>query len=421
MTVTRETAKKPNQVVMRTSRVFEDIMRAWLNGKRGILCCGGTSSTKTWSILQFLHVVSSSAIDPLTTSIISESLPHLKLGAMRDFFRVIGSNPDTDLHWHKSDYVYTYKKATIEYWGADNEGKARGPRRSILFVNEANHVPWSVVDSAEPRTEKFIIVDWNPSEEFWVHQYESGGQIVQGWLHDPRFAYSHSTYLDAIAAGVLPQSIIESIESRKDKDPNWWNVFGLGEQGNIEGLVHPKFEQVDELPTGAVFYGLDFGYSRDPTALVKSVILGDKLYSQEIIYQTGLLNDQLARLMDMKGVGHEPILADAADPRSIDELRLKGYNVVAAEKGQGSLEYGIQKVNQYYQFWTKDSLNCIKEQRNYRFKVDRITKKILNDLVDDFNHAMDARRYSVARVMSSGIVKPPSSKYGGRQLVHGRR
>jgi len=404
---------------IKVTRVFEDIASAYLSGRRGILLEGGTSSTKTWSVLQFLHLVSDSSKERLVTSVISESLPHLKLGCIRDFFNIISESQDSNPKWSKTEFAYRYPKAVIEFWGADNEGKARGPRRDILFVNEGNHVPWSTVESAEVRTSRFVIVDWNPSEEFWVHQYESGGQRVQGWLHDSRFAYSHSTYLDA--RDVLPISVVNNIESKKDKDPNWWNIYGLGLLGKIEGLVHPYFQQVDELPIGAYHYWLDFGFGGDPAAFGKSVIIGSNLYSRELIYETGLTNDDIARRMDLLGVGStELIVADSAEPKSIEEIRRKNFNIIPAPKGPGSLEYGIQKVNQYYQFWTKDSVNAIKEQRNYRYPKNKMTGQLENEPIDDFNHCMDGRRYGVMGYrLGSGLGLP--GNYTGRGIMSNRR
>lgn len=392
---------------MLTTRVFEDVLQAWIDRKRGILLEGGTRSTKTYSVMQFLHVVSGAAKSPLLTSVISESLPHLKLGAIRDYFNVLGLSQANDPQWSRTDFIRKYPNALIEFWGADNAGKASGPSRDILFVNEGNYVPWSTVHAAATRTTKFVIVDWNPTGEFWAHQYESDGKIVSGWRSDPRFAYSHSTYLDAKA--VLPRSVVEEIESNRDKDPNWWNIYGLGLTGKIEGLVHPKFEQIDALPTGAGGYGLDLGYSGDPVALVQNVIIGGNLYSRELIYERNLTNDDIARQMTVLGVDRRsPIYADAAEPKSIEELVRKGFNVMASEKGPGSVAYGIQRVNQYYQYWTKDSPNCIREQRNYRYDKDRITGTLKDstDNAHQYSHGMDARRYFVAsyRHAATGFV-----------------
>jgi phage terminase large subunit len=324
-------------------------------------------------------------------------LPHLKLGCIRDYFKILGESQDNNPRWSKTEFTYRYPKAIIEYWGADNQGKASGPRRDIFYVNEGNNVPWSIVEAADVRTSKFTIVDWNPTSKFWVHEYESDGQMVPGWRTDSRF-------------GVLPQTVIENIESKRDKDPNWWNIFGLGLLGKIEGLVYPAFTQCDKLPDGTASHGLDFGFTNDPAVLVKDVIVGGNLYSQELIYERHLTNDDIARKMILLGVKGK-IRADAAEPKSIEELNRLGkgqWSVEASEKGPGSVEFGHQRVRQFYQFWTKDSVNCIREQRNFRY-----LKNALGALTDntthEYSHGMDARRYDVAcyrgEMMSNATVE----------------
>lgn len=382
-------------ITMRTTRVFEEILQAWLDGKRGILLEGGTSSSKTWSVLQSLVFILSNAKSPILCSVMSESLPHLKMGCIRDLFKAIGESQDNNPRWSKSEFIYTWPNhSQIEFWGADNEGKARGPRRNILFVNEGNNVPWSTVESADARTSDFVIVDWNPTSEFWVHNYESDGKQIPGWIKDSRFAYCHSTYLDA--KKVLAKSIVDNIESKRDTDPNWWNIYGLGKMGKVEGLVYPKFSQIDRLPPGELFYGLDFGYSSDPTALTAHVIHNKNLYSHELIYETGLTNQDIGNRMIELGVPKRSveILADAAEPKSIDEISRMGFNIRAVSKGPGSVEYGHQRVRQYEQYWTKDSVNAIKEQRNFRYTKDkdgRLTEKTTHL----YSHLMDSRRYAV--------------------------
>ncbi len=666
---------------IKTTKVFKEVLQAWVGNKRRILLEGGTSSSKTWTVLQFLMWIAEQAVDPLLISVVSESLPHLKRGAIRDFFAILEEDSDNCPFWNKTEGIYSRPgwKGKIEFFGADDDGKVRGPRRDILFINEGNNVPWETARGLDIRTSRFTIVDWNPVSEFWAHQY---------WLNGEENAYSHSTYLDARL--VLPQQTVLDIESYRDKDPNWWNIYGLGRLGKVEGLVYPYFDQVDELPKGDVFYGLDFGFaclkgdtlvatdkgnreirdikrgdkvltgkgykkvtwsgsrgikevyeldfgnekriivtgdhliyttngwkrvdeldkeevicalksnstekptgdtltastritfiakvvscigkygknimekflrmalftigmatllimklktfywllvasikkfiteipsaqyplkkcavfgqntgiqlatgknaikrgwiqqesvskfvlnvvkkshqqiptnnsvalcvgkeqtqdkakknifakiagsyfchqhisqeipvlqnvqvhSRllkekcevfdltvdteheffangilvhncDPAALTANVIIGDALYSDELIYQTNLTNDVIARNMDLAKVpknGAE-IWADAAEPKSIEEIHLKGFNIKPAEKGQGSVKYGIQKVNQYRQFWTKRSVNAIKEQRNFRYIQDK-DGKLTDKTTHKFSHCLDSRRYA---------------------------
>lgn len=386
---------------IKTTKVYEAILLAMRDRKRRILLEGGTAASKTYSALQALVMIAQESPKPLLISVVSESLPHLKRGCIRDFFNIIDESPDNNPFYSKTEFVYSHPtwKSKIEFFGADDDGKVRGPRRDILFMNEGNNIPWETARGLDIRTSTFTIVDWNPVGEFWAHEY---------WMDEPVNAYDHSTFLDA--RNVIPAQVVADIESYKDKDPNWWNIYGLGLLGKIEGLVYPHFEQVDELPVGACFYGLDFGFSSDPTVLVKNVVIGDKLYSQEMFFDaSGLTNDQIARKMEMAGVKSEPIYPDPSEPKSAEELRGHGFNVIEAVKGRGSVEFGIQKVNQYYQSWTKDSLNCIKEQRNHRFIKDRQTGELTDRTTHQWSHGMDARRYGVASYkgwlsQSSGIV-----------------
>jgi len=322
--------------------------------------------------------------------VVSESLPHLKRGCIRDFIRIMGDKFDSN-RYNKTEQVYSCDKGTIEFFGADESAKVRGPRRDILFINEANNVPFETARGLDIRTAKFTFADWNPVSEFWAHE---------NWIGQPENVYIHSTYLDAKA--VLPAEVVANIESNKDKDPNWWNVYGLGLIGKIEGLVYPSFQQIDRLPKGDYFYGLDFGFSSDPTVLIKNVIIGDNLYSHQMFYNfTPMTNDDIAREMDLLNVSkRDPIYPDPNEPKSAEELRQRGFNVQQTEKGAGSVKYGIKKVNSYYQYWTKDSIDCIKEQRNYRYIMKRepnTGREYLSDeTAHQYSHGMDGRRYAAA-------------------------
>jgi len=385
-------------IELRYTHIFEQNNEAWLSGKRRVLNEGGTYSSKTWSILQLLILIAQHTKGKLLISIVSESLPHLKRGAIRDFFRVLGESPDNNPKYNKTEHTYTFGDGVIEFFGADEADKVRGPRRDILFINEGNNVPWETARGLDIRTAKFTFVDWNPVSEFWAHEY---------WIGEIENAYIHSTYLDTI--DVLPQEVIDNIESNKDKDPNWWNIYGLGLIGKIEGLVYPNFEQVDELPVGAVFYGLDYGFASDPTVLVKNVLIGDKLYSEQMFYDaSGLTNGQIAQKFSLLGIKNEPIYPDPDEPKSAEEIRQKGFNIQDTVKGKGSVAFGIQKVNNYYQHWTKGSLECIREQRNFRYIKDKQTSEFTDRTTHQWSHGMDARRYAVATYTPSykGRVKP---------------
>ena len=296
-----------------------------------------------------------------------------------------------DNRWNKSNFIYTFDNAEIEFFPADDPSKMRGGRRDILFINECNNVAYEAFQQLNIRTRLTAFLDWNPVGEFWVYE---------GILKDKDTCYIHSTYKDA--AWVLPQNIINGIEKLKLTDPNGWHIYGMGLLGRVEGLVYPYFEQIDALPEGGQeFYGLDFGYSNDPTVLTHHVIKGDCLYSQELIYEAGLTNDAISHRMDEKGVkrNSSEIFADSAEPKSIDEIHKFGFNIKPCPKGADSVEYGHQKVRQYKQFWTKDSLKCIKEQRNFRYIQDK-DGKLTDKTTHEWSHGMDSRRYGVIGVLN---------------------
>ncbi len=364
--------------------IYRQNAEAWSNRQlyRRVLNEGGTASSKTYSILQLL--IRLAQRHKLLISITSESLPHLKRGCIRDFRNLLGDTFDSGC-WNATDHTYNWPEAgQIEFFGTDEPSKHRGGRRDILFINEANNVAYDAFRELDIRTRLFTFLDWNPVSAFWAHENLIG---------KPGNKYIHSTYLDA--AWVLPREVVRNIESNKETDPNWWNVYGLGLVGKVEGLVYPYFGQVDALPKGDYFYGLDFGYSNDPSALTRNVIVGDSLYSEELIYEAGLTNDAICHRMDEKGVkrGYDEIFADAAEPKSIQEISNFGFNIKACHKGADSVEYGHQKIRQLKQFWTKGSLNCIKEQRNFRYIQDK-DGKLTDKTTHTYSHGMDSRRYA---------------------------
>jgi len=391
---------------LEVTEIFEKNMRAWVDGKRRAFNEGGTSSSKTWSILQGLVLIAQNAESEFLISVVSESFPHLKRGCIRDFKMILGEsfNPAC---WNMSDHIYSFGKGKIEFFPADDPSKMRGGRRKVLFINEANNVVYDSFRELDTRTELFTFLDWNPVSEFWAHENRLFDQ--------PENVYIHSTYLDAIQ--LLPKEVVATIEAYRDTDPNWWNIYGLGLIGKVEGLVYPKFKQVDALPSGEVFYGMDLGYSNDPTVVVRNVIDGNKLFSEEILYEAGLTNDMIAHRLDELGVlrHDDQIYCDSAEPKSIEEIYRYGFNIYPAPKGKDSVEYGHQLVRQMEQYWTKSSLNCIKEQRNFRYLQDK-AGKYTEKTTHNWSHGMSARRYAV---VARG-VKPKVQVHARSYLKKGR-
>lgn len=367
---------------IKTTSIFDQLSQAFRDSKRHIWIEGGTAASKTWSILQYLIILGISVKAPLLISIVSESIPHIKRGCLRDFQKILGDAFDLN-SFNRTDLIYTFKSARIEFFSADDPSKQRGARRDILFLNEANNVPYDAFRELDARTKLCTIADWNPVSEFWFHLNELA--------KDEGSAYIHATYKDALS--VVSPEVIKNILAIGERDPNWANVYLYGKIGKIEGLVYPFFEQEDTLPNGDVFYGLDFGFAQDPSSLVKNVIIRDQLHSQELIFETNLTNQMIAEKMKLLEIKGE-IFADSAEPKSIEEIYREGFNIKPCSKGPDSVEHGHQKVRQYKQFWTKDSLNAIKEQRNFRYIMDK-NGKLTEKMAHEYSHSMDARRYAV--------------------------
>ena len=237
------------EVVVKTTKVFDAILTAFNEGKRGILLEGGTYSGKTYSALMALVSIAKESPNLIDINIVSETIPHLKGGCIRDYFKILGELSDNNPYYNKQDHIYRRPnwKGVTTFLSADNE-KALGMRRDVLFINEGDTLYWDTARELISRTHVFTIIDWNPRSEFWAHEY---------YLNDPKWAYDHSTYLDAL--DVLPLDKAEEIRDLGSKDPNYHNIYELGILGKIEGLVFPYFDQVDELPKGNAFYGLDGG------------------------------------------------------------------------------------------------------------------------------------------------------------------
>lgn len=331
---------------------------------------------------------------PTLTSIVSESFPHLKRGAMRDFLSIMEEHRYfNDIRWNKTDCIYTFETGSkIEFFSADQPDKVRGPRRDRLFINEANNVPYQTFDQLEVRTKDFIFLDWNPVSEFWFYTE------VKDKRNDIDFLTL--TYKDNEA---LDKSIIDSIETRMNRK-GWWQVYGLGQLGEVEGKIYKDWQIIDIIPHEARLecYGLDFGYTNDPTAIVAIYYYNGGYILDEICYQTGLLNKQIADII--KNYPQAFVIADSAEPKSIDEIKNNGIVIVPAEKGKDSVNNGIQLVQSQKISITKQSLNLIKEYRNYLWITDK-DGKILNEPEKVFNHCMDAVRYGL-----TGLIKNPQTE-----------
>ena len=300
--------------------------------------------------------------------------------------------------WNKTDYTYSFETGSkIEFFSADQPGKVRGPRRDRLFINEANNVPYETFDQLEVRTREFIFLDWNPTNEFWFYDLVANRNDVEHLI---------LTYKDNEG---LSAEIIASIEQRRDRS-GWWQVYGLGLLGEVEGKIYKDWQIIDEINHVARLerYGLDFGYSNDPSSIVAIYYYNGGYIWDEICYQKGLSNKQIADIL--KNQPQQLVIADSAEPKSIDEIHSYGINILPAEKGKDSVVNGIQLVQGQRISVTKRSVNIIKEYRNYLWETDK-DGKVLNVPEGLWNHAMDAGRYAMASIIKQPVfVMPPQTK-----------
>jgi phage terminase large subunit len=354
---------------------------------------GGTSAGKTFGILPIL--IDHALKHPNTEiSVVSESIPHLRRGALKDFIKImVWTKRWNDNSFNKSLLSYRFKNGSyIEFFSADQPDKLRGARRNILYINECNNVDFESYQQLAIRTSDIIWLDYNPSSEFWVHN-----EVLSEY--DAELLILNYTHNEA-----LPHSIVDEIESNKRKAMeedmqgirgywwNWWQVYGLGLVGSLQGVVFNNWKQVDVIPNEArlLGYGMDFGYSNDPTTLIAVYQMDGAFYYDECIYQKGLTNSELASLI--KNFPSAMIYADSAEPKSIADLRSYGIRITATEKGADSIMNGIAKMQNANFFVTKKSLNLIKELRSYIWATDK-TGATLNKPIDAFNHGIDAVRY----------------------------
>ena len=352
--------------------------------KRIKIIQGGTSASKTFSILTLL-INKAMHYNNLEISVVAESIPHLRRGAVRDFTKIMKwTNRFIDTSFNKSLLKYEFANGSfIEFFSADDSSKLRGARRDILYINECNNVSFESYNELSIRTKREIYLDFNPSNEFWVEEIKE----------DSEADFIILTYKDNQA---LDEGIVQQIEKNRLKAKtstywrNWWKVYGLGEIGMLEGVIFSNFKIIDTIPSDArlIGIGMDFGYTNDPTSIIEVWKFNEKRILNEIVYQTGLLNSNIAKLLP-KNV---PVYADSAEPKSIRTIQLEGITIKGVTKGKDSINYGIDVMQREDYLVTSNSTNLIKELRSYCWDTDK-TGKRLNKPIDNFNHAIDAVRY----------------------------
>lgn len=375
---------------MNTTNVYKKILEQVEQSKKIIVNEGGTRSSKTYSILAFLiTLLYNPEIKNITISVVSESLPHLKRGAMKDFFDILkADNLYKILDHNHTDHKYKVGTNTIEFIGMDEPDKATGAGRTILFVNECNHIPYALYKQLQMRTTFLTLLDYNPETKFWVHT---------DILNLPYTGYIHSTYLDN---PYVSQNTIDLLETAKLNDNNYYRVYALGLIGNLEGLIYTNWDitQWDETVINKIkkIYSLDFGFSNDPSCLIslQTDELNKQIYIDEFLYQTDLTNYDLINLFKQNNITkRDLIVADSAEPKSIEEIRRMGYNIIKSVKGPDSVNNGIQLLKQYHMNISPRSLNIIKELRGYQWIKNQNGEYINKPSGAD--HSLDTIRYGI--------------------------
>jgi phage terminase large subunit len=353
--------------------------------KRIKIIQGGTSASKTYGCLSVL--IDRAAKTPNTEiSVVSESIPHLRRGALRDFLKIMKSiNRYVDDRYNKTLLKYEFANGSfIEFFSADDSSKLRGGRRNILYINECNSVSFESFNELSIRTKDEVFLDYNPTAEFWVQTELEGQEDAEKII---------LTYKDNEA---LDKGIIDQIEKniKKAETSNYWrnwvNVYVNGVMGRLEGIVFSNWQTIDTIPNEArlIGIGVDFGYTNDPTSIIEVYKMNETRILNEVTYQTGLLNSDIAKILPRD----VPVYADSAEPKSIADIQRYGITIKGVTKGRDSINYGIDVMQRENYLVTSQSTNLIKELRSYCWDTDK-TGKRLNKPIDNFNHAIDAVRY----------------------------
>lgn len=371
---------------------------------------GGTSSGKTYSIMQVLCTLAIQTSNLIIT-VAGQDVPNLKAGPVRDVLTIIRDSPILKTYIEKYNQsnreLWFTNGSMIEFKSYDNEQDAHSGKRDYLFVNEANGIPFGIFKHLQLRTKKKTFLDYNPSAEFWVHEivlknkdlYPSVELLISDHRHNP----------------FIPDELHEAIERLKFEDEETWKVYARGLTGRIMGLVlknwfvMPGGEQIPK-EAKVVANGLDFGFTNDETGCIEVYLHNGELWVNELIYETGLTNQDISKQLGWLGVGkNRLIVADSAEPKSIEELRREGWNVVGAEKGADSIKNSIDILKRYKINVTANSVNLRKELNRYIWKKDK-TGKTTNEPIDAWNHLIDPLRYIALNKLRINSVGKPRTK-----------
>ena len=376
------------------TKVFAEIVKAHQDNYRVIVEEGGSRSSKTWSIFQFylLHALMG---DNWKITICRDKLSWIKTTLLPDFQDItekynIPVTPEININ--RQDQIYNVNGSEFGFFGLDYPEKLHGRSQDSYWINEAIQVDKKHFDQLEMRTNYFGVLDYNPTDyDSWIYELAKRNDVK----------FLHSTMLDN---PFLPETIIRKIKGYEPTEENikngtadnyMWEVYGLGNKARLQNVIFTKWDVVDNIPEEAKFlgYGIDFGYTNDPTAMVEMYMMNNEPYFNELIYDKGLTNQDISeKFKEFEIKSSSDIYADAAEPKSIEEIRRNGYNIMAANKGADSIRYGISLLQQQRFHVTKRSTHLEDELRKYKYKEDK-NGNVLNEPIDAFNHLIDAMRY----------------------------
>jgi len=365
---------------------------------------GGTNSGKTYSIVQNLFCLACENPKQVIT-VVGQDIPNLKAGALRDALSIWASSEQLTANvksYNKSEHIFEFtNRSIIEFRSYDDAQDAKSGKRDYLFVNEANGVPWSVYQELALRTRKKIYIDYNPNSGFWVHDNLLGRDGVQLIISDHR----HNPFME--------QTVRDKIEGLKNTDIALWKVYARGLTGKVTGLILNNWYLCDAIPPAAklIAVGLDFGFTNDETGCIEVYRQNGELWINELLYETGLTNPDIAKRLTNAGLSkNTEIIADSAEPKSIEELRRLGWHIIPAKKGADSVKLSIDILKRYKLNITRNSINLRNELARYKWKEGR-SGKMINQPVDQWNHLIDPLRYIALNKLKISNLALPKTKF----------